>query len=124
MSESTLSQVEQFMKTLTEKELSNFTKMSSQNEFIINGRKYVYNKITVKQWREIEQLRSAWERAVAKKDTADPQEAKEAFYRIYVKCAEYYLGVSESEFENMTWTDIQSAVDACNFRTLHGSAFL
>lgn len=123
MSESTTFQLEQYIKTLSEKELKRLTELSSQSEFLISGKRYIYQKITVKQWRELESLRSTWERESRNRDQ-DPQIAKNAFLKIYLKCAEYYLGISEQEFENLPWPDLQMNIDACNFRTLHGSAFL
>jgi hypothetical protein len=126
MSESSVFAIDQYVKTLSEKELKRLTELSSQSEFQVGSKRFLYNMITVRQWHELEKLRSAWERENAKRGQPDfdPDRPKEAFLRIYVKAAEYYLGISEAEFEGLPWPILQLTIDACNFRTLHGSAFL
>lgn len=126
MSESTKFDVEQYFKTLGEKEVKTLTELSNRESFTIGGKTFAFNKPTTRQWNALEQLRAEWEVETLKRGTKEynPLIAKEKFARIYQKAAETYFGISENDFLDLPWPDMQMAVDACNFRALHGSAFL
>jgi len=90
-----------------------------QFEIDVNGstKTYLRKKIKARDYASLEKIRAQFSRAT---NSGDIEKAAELQFDIYIRCAEYYLGMTKEEFEEADFEEVKKVCDACNFRTLHG----
>ena len=108
------SEWEKYLDSLDDSRANLISKLAKDNKYIIEGNEYTRKKIKFKQFTELEILRARFTKE------KDPVKAAQYLLDTYVKCAEFYLGISKEEFEEMDWEVTKSILDACNLRTIRG----
>jgi len=96
-------------------------RLAPMNEYTIEigegeTKTFQRRKIRGKQYRDIEQLRAKY--AQLQKE-GKVEQASETYIEIYKKCALYYLGMTEEEFDDGDMEQIKMVCDACSHRTLY-----
>jgi hypothetical protein len=118
MTTDTASYWESYFKTQTDTRLKQVTTAANNDTFTINGKTYQYHKITTRQYWELEKMRAQFT------NTKEADALGEMLAKLYQKCAEYYLFMSEDDYFNSNWEDMKIIIDACAHRTLYGRPFL
>jgi len=110
-----------FMANVNDNYIKVLREYAPKNEFIIEvdgkANSYTRKKIKVKDYADLEKIRAQFNKA---QSTGDVERATELQFEIYIKCAEYYLGMTKEDFENADFEEVKKVCDAANFRTLHG----
>lgn len=109
-----------YLKSLQEKGQRKIDELAQKDSFDVGGRQYRRCKITARQHQELEEMRAE----LAELKTADAKKVASVLFQIYQKGAQYYLGMAGEEFLQAPWDEVKAIVDACAWRTMHGSAFL
>lgn len=89
---------------------------------------YKYREIPTKKWLELEELRSEYadlEKIAASKvlDVKDTsynytKQLNTLLAKIYKLSAQYFLKMTDEEWDRALWVDIKGVIDACNHRTI------
>ncbi|HTH21413.1 MAG TPA: hypothetical protein VL854_04275 [Nitrososphaeraceae archaeon] len=107
-------QWETYLDSLDQSRLSQTIELAKLDKYTFNGKTYDRKKIKNKQFFELERLRAKFAKE------KDQEAATEHLINVYVKCAEYYLGMSAEEYDELDWEDTKPILDACNFRSVRG----
>lgn len=108
------SQWEQYLDSLDQSRLEQITELAKQAKYTIEGKEYPRLKIKTKQFFELERLRAQFGKE------KDPEKATDQLIAVYTKCAEYYLGITVEQYEELDWEETKPILDACNFRSVRG----
>ena len=107
---------------MNENAVETIRSLSPRNSYTIDvagePRTFTRNKIKALQYKELERLRTKM--AVELKNR-DP-ESNLTQLEIYQKCALYYLGITEEEFDECDFEMLKQVLDACTIRTTMGTA--
>ena len=105
---------ETYLDSLDQGRLQEVIELAKQSKYKINGTEYIRKKIKNRDFFTLERLRGQFNKE------KDPVKGTEALINIYVKCAEFYLGITPEQFEDMDWEETKPILDACNYRSVRG----
>jgi hypothetical protein len=103
-----------FADSLNKETFKYTAELSRQSKFKIDGKEYQRKKISVKKYKELKNIMAKYE------NEHNPEKKADLEIDLYAKQAEYFLGVSPEDFENMEWETIKLTLDACMFRNIKG----
>lgn len=109
---------QRFRLDVSDQAVQQIRKYGQLNEFDIEVdgqiKHYTRGKIKAKEYKELERIRAQFARET------DELKRSELQMDIYEKCALYYLGMSEDDFDNSDFETLKRIIDSCNVRTIHG----
>lgn len=103
-----------YLDSLDQARLQQVIELAKLNKYNIDGKEYDRKKIKNKQFFELERMRGQFNKE------KDPVKGTDLLINIYVKCAEYYLGMTAEEFDDLDWEVTKPILDACNYRSVRG----
>lgn len=128
-----------YFEGLSENRIKLVTKLAKDDEFNIDlydeksdswtSKPFKYHEIPSSKWVELEKIRAKYNDLEKMALTKALDRDKEVYTyteqltnlnsTIYLKSAQFFLGMTEEEFNNSRWTQVRNAVDACNHRTVY-----
>lgn len=108
--------VEKLVKALEDGGLAPTIKIKAKDA---KEKSYVLREIEVGQQLELEKMRDAFYNKA--KTPGDRLQLSAEWVEIYIKMAEYYLGIPREEFLTLPWPTLRVWLDACEWRMQYGS---
>jgi hypothetical protein len=105
---------DKYLDSLDQSRLQQVIELARLNKYTIAGQEFQRLKIKNRQFFELERMRGRFNKE------KDPEKGTDLLIDIYVKCAEYYLGMSAEQFDEFDWEETKPILDACNYRSVRG----